>query len=411
MTRFLSEALQAEEPYFRLGLRRLEQANGAPSHDIRLSTTVLRETQAKLRELGLDPTDTTAEELYHVLGERVKADDARLTRQLRAQAATHVSAEADVVAGMVHVLKTTPGSHSCFALKATSLRAMIKKSPPRKAMKQLGYRSVDSFLKHENLPLVLAAAWLTETGSWQKQLLEQYHKLKASDFEVRRITVLTPDSPKWRKLADELVAGHKHNLLSLKELGAVVLLPLPGDLPSGVVTASLSLALHELNEIRAASTFLKLCQVQADFGDLVRKVVRDEAELNVSLLDRPVPWRLVQRYYARLGDDLRDELFGPHIRAEDMSWQPVESALRAIEPGLAFWDGTSHLGLLHDRRPVSLNIVDAALNVCNRLPFERRLTQAFRRSLWHELLLQYLNRDTVEQTVAGQLQPRLAENL
>ena len=141
MTRWLSEVLQAPEPSFRLGLRRFEAANGNPSSDIRLSTRVQQQTQAKLLELGLDPTDTTAEELYHVLCERVKADDARLSRTLRTRAATHVSIEADVVAGMAHALAELPDGPNCFALKATSLRAIIKKLPPKRAMKQLGYRS------------------------------------------------------------------------------------------------------------------------------------------------------------------------------------------------------------------------------------------------------------------------------
>jgi hypothetical protein len=64
MTRFLSESLQAPEPFFRLSLKRLEAMNGNPSNDISLSTNILHETQAKLAYLGLDPINTTAKELY-----------------------------------------------------------------------------------------------------------------------------------------------------------------------------------------------------------------------------------------------------------------------------------------------------------------------------------------------------------
>jgi len=60
---------------------------------------------------------------------------------------------------------------------------------------------------------------------------------------------------------------------------------------------------------------------------------------------------------------------------------------------------------------VSLNLVDAALNCCNQLPFERRLLNYFQRSLWHELLLRYLRHDSIEQTVRNELQPQLAEEL
>ncbi len=409
MTRFLSESLQADEPFFRQGLRRLESANGNPNTDIRFSTEVLQATQAKLKQLGLDPRDTTAEELYHVLQERIKSDDARLTRTLRTLAATHVSAEADVVAGMVQALKGLPDSKRCFALKSGPLRNIIKQLPPKKAMKRLGYRSLESFLKHETPVSILAAAWLSEGTHWRQRLLERYKRLGPGDFEDRSISLARPDSARWRDLAANTVEQGRHNILSFRELGALVFLPLPADAPAGSTTASLALALHELNEIRAASTFLKLCQVRPDFGSLVQTVAADEPKLNSQMLDQPVPWHLIQRYYAQLADRGREEAFEPHLRLDDMVWQPIEQTLSAIEPSFEFWRGGAHLGLLHDRQPVSLNVVDAALNYCNQLPFEQRAIHYFQNSLWHELLLRYLRHESVEQTVTGQLQPQLAE--
>ena len=162
MTRFLSEALQAAEPFFRHGLSRLEAANGHPAADIRLTSDILRRSRAKLMELGLDPDDTTLKELYQALQQRVKEDDRRLTRNLQIQAATHISAEADVVAGMVHVLQQLPDSRRSFALKTSVLKSLLRQNPPKRAMKQLGYRSLDSLLKHESPVLVLSAAWLAD---------------------------------------------------------------------------------------------------------------------------------------------------------------------------------------------------------------------------------------------------------
>ena len=411
MTRFLSDSLQAPEPSFRLGLRRLEAANGHPNTDIRFSAEVMRATQAKLRQLGLDPHDTTAEELYHAVQKRIEDDDARLTKTLRTRAALHVSADGDVVAGMIDALQELPDSKRCFALKGSVLKGLIRQLPPKKTMKRLGYRSLDSLLKHETPLTVLSVAWLSEGKHWQQRLVEHYKQLRPSDFEDRRISLARPDSPRWRALAEEVVARQKHNLLSFKELGALVFLPLPADAPAGTVTASLSLALHELNEIRASSSFLKLCQVRPDFGRLVQTVVNDEPQLSSQLLES-VPWHLIQRYYARLigsGYEGRDEVFEPHLQLEDIAWHPVEQTLAAIEPAFEFWRQSSHLGLLQANRPVSLNVVDAALNYCNRLPFEKRIVHYFQRSLWHELLLRYLHRDAVEQTVVGQLQLQPAE--
>ena len=413
MTKFLSQALQASEPFLRQTLRRLESANGHPNTDIRLSTEISQAAKDKLIGLGLDPVDTTPEELYNALQERVKADDARLNRMLRTSAATHISAEADVVAGMVRALKQLPDSKRCFALKASVLKSILKQVPPKKAMKQLGYRSLDSFLKHEQPVSVLAAAWLSEDGHWHKRLLAQYKQLTAADFENRSIQVIELDAERWHKLAEQAVAEKQHNLLCFREFGALVFLPLPADTPVGSTIASLSLALHELNEIRASSTFLKLCQVRPDFGHIIQEVAgTDEPRLNSQLLGQIVPWRLIQHYYARLAHGDQNEVAEPHLRLEDIAWHPVGESLGAIEPSLEFWRHSAHLGVMRDGSgPVSMNVVDAALNACNDLPFEHRLSRYFQRSLQHELMLRYLQPETVEQAVIGQVQPQLAEEL
>jgi hypothetical protein len=285
---------------------------------------------------------------------------------------------------------------------------MLKQVPPKKAMKQLGYRSLDSFLKHESPALALTAAWLVEGQVWQKRFLDQYVKLKPADFENRKVQLLQPSSPRWHKLAHQVVTARRHNLVCLKELGVLVFLPLDAKSPGGSTTVSLSLALHNLNDIRASSTFLKLCQVRADFGATVRNLVTDEARLSSQLLDQPVPWHLIQQYYARLSHHFREALFEPHLQLEDMTWHPIESTLAQIDPKLAFWDGSHHLGILEGSRAVSMNVIDVALNYCNHMAFENRVVQQFQQSLWHELLLRYFNHHSVERTVLNELQPELA---
>lgn len=412
MTKFLSQALQAPEPFFRQALMRLESANGHPNTDIRFSAEVTRSAKDKLRELGLDPHDTTPEELYHALRQRVKEDDVRLNRSLRTLAATHVSADGDVVAGMIHALKKLPDSRRCFAIKASSLKSMLRQTPPKRAMKKLGYRSLDSFIKHENPVSILAAARLSEDANWHKRFLSQYNRLSANDFESRSIQLVEMNADRWRDLAEETVNGKRHNLICLKELGALVFLPLPIDMPDGSTMASLCLALHELNEIRSASTFLKLCQVRPDFGGIVQEVaVGDEPHLESPMLDQVTPWRLIQHYYSDLASRIKDEVAEPHLQLEDISWHSVEESLSAIEPHLDFWHNSAHLGVLHSDGPVSMNVLDAALNVCNGLPFEQRLSNYFQSTLRHELMLRYLQPGTVDQAIASQVQPQLAEEM
>ncbi len=411
MTRFLSESLQAPEPMFRLGLRHLEKANGHPNTDIRFSSEVLQASRAKLHELGLDKHDTTAEELYHALQARIKADDARLTRKLRMLAGTHVSAEADINDGVLRALQEIASETTCYGLKSSVLKTLLKKQPPKKAQKQLGYRSLDSMLKHESAVQLLAAAWVVEAVAWRQRFMEQYKRLRPSDFENRSVTIEQPRTARWAKISLQAVADTKHTVLSFKELGALVVFPVPEHAPSGSVTATMALALHELNEIRAGSTFLKLCQVRHDFGIIVQTVALSEPQLSAHELDQVVPWHIIQRFYARMQHLFSNELFEPHIDLADMSWHNVEQHLSQIEPSFHFWESSSHLGMLHNGKIVSMNLVDAALNYCNQLPFEQRLNQQFQKSLWHELLMRYLQPSTVEQTVLAQLQPAYASEM
>jgi hypothetical protein len=402
MTRILSELLGANEPFFRQGVNKLERASGHSSADIRLTAELLRASKVKLKQLGLDPHDTTGPELYAALEERLKADDKKLIAALQT-----ASKEQDIVASVAHALRTIPVPRSCFALKTTVARRLLKKNLPKKAMKQLGYRSFDSMLKHEPVVSLYAAAWLLETTTWRKSLIEQYKRLQASDFESRDISIVNPTSARWQTLAEKIVAEKKHNVLGFKELGAIVLLPLPAEQPPTITTATLILALQSMNEIRAATTFLKLCQVKPNFGSIVQTVVTDEPELSAELLDRPVSWQLIQRYYARFKDAFKSEVFEPHIQSEDLTWHSIELVLEHLEPSLAFWRGTQHLSLLHDHEPVSFNIIDVALACCNQLPYKNRIVHYSQLSLWHELLLKYIGHESVEQTVLSQLQSQL----
>jgi hypothetical protein len=398
MTRVLSELLGAHGPTFWSGLSKLEQASGHQNTDIRLSADITQATKRKLRELGLDQHDTTARELYAALAARVASDDNRLFSRLREKYGAD-----DDIANVVQELSTVPIPKSAFVLKSAVAKRLIKKDPPKKAMKQLGYRSLDSMLKHEPIAHVYAACQLSESPVWQRHLIESYKKLKASDFEIRDMTVSYASSERWQKLASTVVAQKRHNVLSFKELGTVVLLPLPAQRPPAAVMTSMLLALHAMNEIRAASTFLKLAQVRPNFGATVQSVLRDEHVLETGIFDRPISWQTIQRYYGRFTSRFRAEIFEPHVQSEDLTWHSVEKVLGYIE----FWRHTTHLSLLHNHEPVSLNIIDVALNYCNQLPFEQRVLKYCRQSLWHELVIRYLKHDSVEQSVVGGLQSEL----
>jgi len=152
---------------------------------------------------------------------------------------------------------------------------------------------------------------------------------------------------------------------------------------------------------------LKLCQVKTNFGKILQEIVAEEPLLGSSMLDHPVPWQIIQRYYARFSNRFSEEIFEPHVQQEDLAWHSIEKILTYIEPSMEFWRHTTNLSLLHNHEPVSMNIIDVALNYCNGLSYRNRIVEYFQHSLWHELLIRYLKHDAVEQTILRGLQAEL----
>ena len=403
MTRVLSELLGAKEPEFRLGLRQLERAGGGPSADIRLSAELHQEVQAAIRDLGLDPHDTTGPELYNALMERAKQDDGVVRDVLGAG-----SDDSDLSVKVQRLLIKLDIPKKTFALKSSVAKRLLKKYPPKKAMKQLGYRSVDSMLKHEPVAQLYAAAAITETAAWHRQLLGSYKTLGATDFETRNIAVVAPLNKRWEKLAVDYVKDVKHNIMSFKELGAVVLLPLPTQTVDGAALAITLLSLHAMNDIRVTSAYLKLHQVRPDFGNLLTQTARTEPYTQANLLGEQLPWGLIHRFFAQT-ETYNAELFEPHVQPEDLKWDSAESILASLHDRLEFWGRGAYLALLDQGQPVSLNFTDVVLNFCNKLPYEQRVVHYFRDHLWHELMLRYLHQDNLEQMVHEQLGHELVD--
>ena len=404
MTRVLSELLGAREPHFRLGLKQLEQAAGLPSEDIRLSTEVMRKLQDKLRELSLDPRDTTGRELYAALMQRTKDDNQALCELLGSDVDEH-----NLMPRIERLVQSLDVPKQVFAVKLLVAKRLLRKNPPKKVMKQLGYRSLESMLKHETAPALFAATHMVESAQWHKSMLAAYKKLLPSDFEARDVLLSSPASERWEKISSEYVAKSRQNIVSFRELGAVVLLPLAADQVEGAPLATTLLTLRAINDIRVTSAYLKLHLVRPDFGIVVAEIAQAEPQTKAKIADTILPWKLVHRYFARHADAYNSDIFAPHVQPEDLQWHSAEDALAKLHPRFEFWQHASHLGLLHAGETVSLNFLDAVLNFCNKLPYEQRTLAHLRDHLWHELMLRYMQQGSLEQTVHEQLNDELVD--
>jgi hypothetical protein len=413
MTRVLSELLGAREPWFTQNIRDLEKLSGHRGTDIRLTSELHLGMQTKLHQLGLDHADTTGEELYLTLGERVKQDEQRFLAALGVADDT----AADLAGALSRALTGQIDQLGTYALKPGAARKLLKDNVPKRTMKLLGYRSSESMLKHETPANLMAAAALAESAGWSKKMLGSYMKLKAVDFEPHDIVIEHPASNRWDNFAETVVASQKRHMVAVKELGSVVILPLPVSRPVLSALTTAVLAVQAINEVRAAGTYLKLHQMKPHFGAAVSRVVVGEpavgprADAGQIAGERPLGWHSVHRYFGRLGRDLRTTVLEPLVAAEDLAWDSAERVVAGIEPSLEFWRGTAHLGQIYQGSPVGLNLTDALISHANHLGFSDRILKHFRHTLESELMLRYLNHDKLEQMVLGTIQKRLAPEL
>lgn len=404
MTRILSELLGAKHPAFQQGLHQLEKASGRPSEDIRLTTEIMHGMQDRLRIMGMDPRDTTGRELYHGLMQRVREDSAIFDGMIGVSGDEGLTQSVERYIGKLELPKEV------LALRSVAAKRLLRKTPPKKVMKQIGYRSLESMLKHEACSLIFAAAHLVESATWHRTIMASYKKLSSTDFESRRLHVVAPAGAKWERLAAPYVMQAKQNILGVREFGTVVLLPLPKVQIQGAPLAMALLTLQAVNDISTASTYLKMHQVRPDFGEVVAEISRGEPLTKARILDGSfLPWKTVHRYFARHEDAYSPALFEPHVQKEDLHWKSAEDILAGLHPRFGFWQGASHLAAVTKHGTVSLNMVDALLNFCNHIPYEQRFVRYAREHVWQELMMRYMRQDGIERAVHEQLGNELIE--
>jgi hypothetical protein len=399
MSRILSELLGATEPMFSIALKQLEQASQNPSVDVRLTAEIIGKIQLKTRELGLDPHDTTGKELHQALMNLVEKHDVHLVKALGGSDPNNAE---ELIPLMKQAWDKFETNKSAWVLKHAVAKRMLKNMPPPNIMKTLGYTSVDSMLKRENLAEIYGALRFAEGPEWLNKFDETYKELKPSDFETRSIEIVIMPKERWGAITESFVHKKKHNITHLKELGVILMLPVSGEL-RGIAIFVLPLLFHYLNEIRLYSAFFKLKQVQPNFGEiLVNTLIADPSTAAV-MAGQNIHWRVIQRYFGKLEHEYHPEIFEPHVQPEDLHWRKAEEMLVQLDPELSFWQDMDYVGVMHAGRPVTLNLFDVAASYVNQLPYAERAIYHFRESLWDEIFIRYMGQRTLENQVLKQL--------
>lgn len=398
MSRLLSDLLGAREPVFTQHINHLEQECGNPGVDLRLSSDISKQVRMKLKELGLDPSDTEGKELYFGLQNLIKKHDEYLAKSLGAKDASDVK---DVVEHVVAAISKLPIPQTCWAIKHSAAKRLLSQMPPKHVMKQLRYRSVDSLLKRANIDEVFAAIYFAESASWLDRFVASYKKLAPSDFESRKVSVIALDPKRWGDLTDKYVDNNHHNIIRVNEVGVIAVLPLPVEEMPGLAITLLPLIIYHLNKIRSVSSYLKLNQVKSGFNSQFVKAITGKLKGVASLHGRPLSWETVHKHFGNSSQSTPD-VFAPHLQPEDLLWKQAEDVLYRLEPALKFWEGLDFVAAPFKNRPVPLGLLDNAVSYCNQLEYGEQSIHFFRESLRRELFTRYLDQQNLEDHITKQ---------
>lgn len=395
----LADLLLAKEPLFSEGLKELEQRSGHAGADVQLLAELATKSAAALAGLGLN-SQATANQAYKALMNRIEQDNLRLAKLVGAPDDQTLET---LTPRLVETVRTANIPRSCFVLKESVAKLLLQNHPPKAIMTRLGYEDVVTMLRHEDVAELFVALRFAETPDWLNSFNASYKELTPSDFEQRDIKVIVFSPDKWGDVAEHFVQKKLHNLTHSKEMGVVGIVPTQVKTMKGAPLKMLPLLLHYHNEIRLYSAYFKLIATKKNFGEVLgTTLIAGTPKVNI-YADHHIHWRVIQRYFGKLGDESHPEVFEPHVQPEDLHWRSAEESLYVIDPQLKFWKDMDYVGTKLGNDVITFNLMDIALGYSNDVSFHDRYLYHFRESLWNEVFARYMGSEVLRSQVLGRL--------
>jgi hypothetical protein len=399
MSKALAQFLDKPETLISAAIAKLELLSALPSLDVRLLAEINTKLRSCTADLGLDADDTTSRELYYSARERFAQDMQKFSGELHLGKNTNSDEIARVVVNFFEESRVAPEVH---ALKRSVAKDILRSHPPRKLMKKLNYRSIDSMLKLENIAQLYAALPVVESERWLNVFWRDLAHVNPSDFETRKIELVIMPAKRWGSVAQD------NSTESIPQIGAVVVWSTKTTRKIGAFGLSLQIA-KSISDLKVSSGFIKLSQVQSDFGKTFVSAITDGLGHPAKLSSTPISWKSIFRHYGSYSkEEYMDhmEQFGPHMLHEDLQ---VGHSLKSLaDKSLVFksWLGLEHVAQNIESKIVSLNPMDLLADHANDSGFDNRSRTHFEQSLWHELIDRYMKHAGVRTFVTNQLVPQ-----
>ncbi len=399
MSRVISDIIGAPEPHFSHTLKNWERVTGGSGHDLRLLSDIAQSRKKAVTALQLDHTDTTPRELYFALRHHAVQTNDQLMVKL---GISNDDTSDEIVAKIVLFIDSLSISRDVWTIKHAVIKQLLIKHVPKKTLKTLGLRSIDSVLKRSSAYELLAIAYQIESLEWSKKMHTFLKKLHPTDFQATKSEIFTLNVSRAEKLHKN---GHDTTkiVFSTPETGTVLAVPPTQRFPLDVVAITLSL-LETLYELRVYSAYFRLVSTDSHFGTRLHQIIHNGISGKIS--EGEIGWKVLQRHFNH-DRPAFDELEQPHLQYEDIAlFTPLQALAEAI-PEFDFWNQNSHVFMVSDSKPVSMHLFDVVTNASNQLPLEKSVYLHLQQRLQEELMLRYMQHTALRNIALKQFEGAL----
>jgi hypothetical protein len=278
------------------------------------------------------------------------------------------------------------------------LKLALKKQPPKKFMKAVGLRSVDSMLKRNSPAEILPIAYMLEKPDWVAKFRMQFKGLTPSDFQVREIEICKTSEERMNKLKKAgLPPGQIVNLSN--EIGDIIVIPPSTRFTNDILSITITL-LEAVAELRRYSAYIRALSVRGDFGDQFYNAVT-RGTIHASKELSHIGWNSLHKHLIGNEEFFRS-IEQPHLTYEDLHISSPIAVLSKADPGFVFWDGLEHVFYIRsNQQPVSMHLIDVTTNASNRMDHSRAVMSYGQSRLWDELWQRYLQHPDISSDVTG----------
>ncbi len=396
MSKLLVQLLDVDEKGFRRYIDKLEKACMHPGLDIKLTAELITKSRDKIRQIGLDISDTKPKEMYYALLHLAKKHDELIVKKLNI-GRKNPEKVAKILATTSNKLS---GNEKCLALTNSGTKKILKAVPPKKTLKTLKYRSLDSVLKRENPKLLYHLATIIEDKSWKSQIHAKMRRLEPKYVSWQQVEyVLMPDN--WYKKVINIIDNSRAYTTNA-ETGSVVVLPVFDKTKTGSIALALSLLLQQAQNLSVRSLPYRQEALGHGFSLVLSEIAHKKQAQLVSIHGLTPSWAAVHELLGK--GHIKISAPETEFVLDDLNWSTTETKLASLVSEMDFWIYSHYLAIsTNSLKPVSIHLTDVLLSLVNELEYGEQSVVHFENSLWNEIQVRYLQEDVLAHSLVHQL--------